>query len=141
MTCPPSKSTTTCTTSAECTELGITGTCESSLCNFDQCTSDAQCTNAVCSCQGDTRAYAGSSYGNTCIPGNCRTDADCGSGGYCSPTVSASCGSFYGTQGWYCHTCDDTCADDSDCTAQGTGYCAYDPSVGHWACGYSVCAG
>jgi hypothetical protein len=109
------------------------------------CTTNADCaSDATCACAGTVRAWAGVSEGNVCIPSNCRTDADCGSG-YCSPTVSSDCGSFYGTAGFYCHTCDDTCENDSDCAAQTTnspsGYCAYDSTVGHWACGYSFCAG
>jgi hypothetical protein len=98
----------------------------------------------VCSCEGQTFGYAHQSQGNTCISSNCHTDADCGAGFFCSPTVDASCGSFYGVQGFYCHTCQDTCVNDSDCAAGAgspAGYCAFDPSVGHWACGYGACAG
>jgi hypothetical protein len=126
--------------------MGVTpvqGKCEDSTCDYNQCTTDTDCggSTPVCSCQGQTHGYAGSSVGSVCIPGNCNTDADCGAGGFCSPTVSPECGAFYGTQGWYCHTCQDTCINDGDCTQQGTGYCAYDPAVGHWACGYGICAG
>jgi len=86
---------------------------------------------------------AGSGIGAICVEANCHTDADCGSNGYCSPTVDSECGSFYGTVGFYCHTCDDTCTDDTDCGngQPGSPYCAYDPTVGHWACGDGFCAG
>jgi hypothetical protein len=47
-------------------------------------------------------------------------DSDCASG-YCSPSVG-SLGTFYGIQGYYCHTPKDTCSNDSDCG--GGGYCA-----------------
>jgi hypothetical protein len=78
------------------------------------------------------------------VPGNCRVDADCGPGGYCSPTVDSGCGSFYGVQGYYCHTPADECVNDRDCPGYGTPeapYCAYSTTVGHWVCGTGHCAG
>jgi hypothetical protein len=97
----------------------------------------------VCSCQGQSGADG--KLASVCIPANCHTDADCGSKGYCSPSVSFMCGANFGTQGWYCHTCADTCVEDADCPAdpsKGPGhYCAYDPTQGHWACGYAFCVG
>jgi hypothetical protein len=110
----------------------------------DQCLVDTDCSDGgTCSCRGSTRGYAGASNGNECIPGNCRVDSDCGEGGRCSPTVSPDCGGFYGTQGFYCHTCADRCLNNSDCTSDSgeSGYCAYNPSMGYWACGYGFCAG
>jgi hypothetical protein len=151
--CPTTPSTTACTTDADCagTPTGPTGKCLAEnggyFCNYDACTSDGDCSNggvSVCSCQGQTFGYAHQSAGNTCISANCHTDADCGAGLFCSPTVDSGCGSFYGVTGFYCHTCQDTCVNDSDCPATTTtpaGYCAFDPSVGHWACGYGFCAG
>src|SRR5262249_38613105 len=116
------------------------------LCTYDACTTDADCAPSaeVCSCKGQSFGYAHASLGNVCVQGNCHTDADCGAGLFCSPTVDSGCGSFYGVTGFYCHGCQDTCVDDSDCPATANspaGYCAYDPSVGHWACGYGFCAG
>ena len=58
--------------------------------------------------------------------------------------MSPQCGGFYGTEGFYCRTCQDTCVEDADCPPEQNGppgYCAYDPTVGHWACGYGFCAG
>jgi hypothetical protein len=110
----------------------------------DLCITDGDCADGgVCSCKGATRAYAGASNGNACIPANCRVDSDCGPGGACSPTVNPNCGGFYGIQGYYCHTCADQCLSDADCTSDSgpDGYCAYDPSIGYWACGYGFCAG
>jgi hypothetical protein len=78
-----------------------------------------------------------STSNNFCLAGNCRVDADCGAGGYCSPTFG-SCGSFFGVVGYYCHTPKDKCVDDSDCPP---GDCRYDPIGGSWACGTSFCAG
>ena len=79
-----------------------------------------------------TRGGGGRSFGNECVPGNCRVDADCGAGWFCSPTVGLV-GPFYGVAGHYCHTADDTCVDDGDCIDD-TYYCAYSREVGHWAC-------
>jgi hypothetical protein len=110
----------------------------------DECLEDSDCSEGgVCSCQGNTFGYAHESTGNSCVAANCRDDADCGPGGACSPTVDPGCGPFYGVVGYYCHTCADRCENDSDCTSDGglAGYCAYDPAVGYWACGYGFCAG
>lgn len=112
----------------------------------DLCLVDGDCSDGgTCSCRGATRGWAGSSNGNVCIPGNCRTDSDCGPGGACSPTVDPGCGGFYGVQGYYCHTCADRCTSDGDCASRPdggpAGYCAFDPAVGYWACGYGFCAG
>lgn len=112
----------------------------------DLCLVDGDCSDGgTCSCRGATRHWAGSSNGNVCIPGDCRTDSDCGPGGACSPTVDPLCGGFYGVQGYYCHTCADNCMSDDDCSSNPgggpAGYCAFDPAVGYWACGYGLCAG
>jgi hypothetical protein len=108
----------------------------------DKCTVDSDCASGgVCSCAGSTRGWAGSSPNNVCVPANCHIDADCSGGHACSPTVSTTCGPFYGVQGYYCHTSGDECVNDSDCKAQPTGYCAYAPEVGHWSCHYTLCAG
>lgn len=133
-----------CTAAADCDDAGKM-TCLQGRCTLDQCTTDADCLGGgVCSCMGATRGYAGASPANVCVLANCQTDADCG-GGYCSPTVSTA-GPFYGIQGYYCHTCSDACTNDSDCADSGVScfggpYCAYDPALGHWACGTSCAAG
>ncbi len=128
------------------------GTCEASasggsVCRFpDACLSDDDCgPSGVCSCQGMTFGFSHLSNNNQCLPSNCRVDSDCETG-FCSPTVSTSCGGFYGVQGYFCHTCEDTCMNDGDCMQMGAngpvkGYCAYQPTVGHWACGFGLCAG
>jgi hypothetical protein len=114
-------------------------------CDFNACATDADCPDPtnVCSCQGLSGGEG--RFGSLCITANCHTDADCGPMGYCSPSVDFGCGSFFGTQGYYCHTCADTCVEDTDCPPdpmQGPDpHCAYDPTVGHWACGYGLCAG
>jgi hypothetical protein len=87
---------------------------------------------------------------------NCRVDADCGPGGYCSPSVIAYCfcprtelcdstsmctangnpvpcvcGDACG-HGYFCHTGCDACTDDSDCAAGQT--CNYDTLSHRWEC-------
>lgn len=108
----------------------------------DNCMQDSDCASGgVCSCAGNTFAPQLHPSANTCVASNCRVDSDCGPGGYCSPTVSAGCGSFYGVQGYDCHTPADSCINDADCTPASGGYCAFAPEVGHWACYTGECAG
>jgi hypothetical protein len=129
-----------CTTDPQCgTSAGIPGHCivyasGTRGCNYDECTVDTDCSgrDSVCSCQGQTRGYAGASPGNRCITGNCRVDSDCGSNGFCSPSTT---GLFYGTEGWYCHTANDECVNPSDCADASAGpNCAFVVETGHWAC-------
>jgi hypothetical protein len=104
-------------------------------CTYDQCATDSDCPAMnVCQCEGN---------GNTCLPGNCRTDTDCGQGGYCSPSYGATCGSYSGLAGYYCHTANDDCTNDSQCSPGGVGsYCYYSPQAGKWTCSSGgVCAG
>jgi hypothetical protein len=126
-----------CAVDADCTK-GKNGRCMSgghlpgNVCTYDACTVDADCpSGSACFCD---------STGNRCLASNCTTDATCNGLG-CSPTYGTSCGPFSGYQGVYCHTSSDTCVNDKDCTAQGPGYCAFDPKVGSWACAYTMCAG
>ena len=67
------------------------------------------------------------------MPGNCHVDANCGVGGYCSPSYTGTgCGSL---GGYYCHTPSDQCIDDTDCgSGGGLSVCTYDQSVGYWMC-------
>lgn len=119
-------------------------------CSYDECFADAQCTgNAPCEC----RASASDGSPNSCLQsGNCRVDADCGEGGYCSPSLlnqfcicpspalcgtdtscspgPCQCGDSCG-HGYFCHSPNDTCLDDSDCA---NGSCNYDSIEKRWAC-------
>ena len=109
------------------------------VCTHDQCLTDSDCgSGEVCECGG------GRHGSNVCLPSECRTDADCGPGGWCSPSFG-TCGSYSGTVGYFCHTCEDECTNDSDCgdTSGGYGdpYCMYDQQVGKWTCSSSHCAG
>jgi hypothetical protein len=67
------------------------------------------------------------------VPGNCRIDADCGAGGYCSPSAgSDSCG---GLGGYYCHTPKDSCINDTDCSSNNPGQvCTFSTTDAHWEC-------
>ena len=142
-----------CTQDADCT-AGTNGRClpNSRLscagqCEYDDCFSDSDCpASQPCAC----RASASDSSANSCLAGsNCRIDADCGPCGFCSPTpVSpfcvcdspafcnppdphASCGDSCG-HGYFCHTRQDTCMEDSDCT--GRDKCSFDLPSQTWAC-------
>lgn len=131
-----------CISDKDCT-AGANGRCgnnrEHWTCSYDECFEDSACSaGGPCACGGNFPP-AGP---NRCMPGNCRVDADCGSGGYCSPT-QGDCGSYAGVIGYYCRTPKDTCLNDSDCYEpdRGLGYCMYRPELGHWQCGYGQCVG
>jgi hypothetical protein len=129
------------------------------LCTYDDCLDDSGCGASVpCEC----RASDASGVANTCQKtSDCRVDADCGPGGFCSPSVVGAfcqcqgspalcdasarcyvgatetpclCGDNCG-HGYYCHTPADACTDDEDCAADET--CNYDRVLGRWTC--SVC--
>jgi hypothetical protein len=123
-----------CGSDSDCT-AGRNGRCigpggpARSYCAYDACASDAECTNSQpCACHGSTYANP---WNNVCAPGNCRVDADCGAHGYCSPAPSL--GECSGRlAGYYCHTPDDTCINDSDCE---TGKIStYSTASKRWAC-------
>jgi hypothetical protein len=69
------------------------------------------------------------------VQGNCRIDADCGAGGYCSPSIGVNTCGFLG--GYYCHTPADACINDTDCSQSGSGgpqVCTYSTTDGRWEC-------
>jgi len=135
----------TCHSHAECTD-GANGRCSGNgragyRCTYDLCFTDSDCPTAatgesqLCQCDG---GYAGN---NVCLPGNCRVDADCGNSGYCSPSLGA-CGNYSGVVGYFCHTQEDECLDDADCSiSPNAGYCAFMPVVGRWQCSTAQCVG
>ena len=126
-----------CSSDSACT-AGADGRCVQStggavfcMCTYDTCTHDLDCaTGQTCACHGSPYTFG---QGSACIAGNCRVDADCGAGNYCSPAYNAmSCGSLLGT---FCHTPNDLCVDDADCgTSSGPQVCTYSTSAGHWQC-------
>ena len=67
---------------------------------------------------------------NVCYPAGCRVDADCGPGGYCSPSPTLGC--CGGPSGFHCHTPQDSCLNDSDC-ADGGLFCLFVQTA--WHCG------
>jgi hypothetical protein len=125
-----------CEMDSQCTS-GTNGRCiqavgpiEDCECTYDSCVHDTDCpTGDTCACHGSPYTYG---EGNTCVQGNCRVDSDCGPGGYCSPSYDTmSCG---GLLGYYCHTANDQCIDDTDCgSANSDNVCVYSGS--EWQCG------
>lgn len=87
---------------------------------LDNCLRDAECgPDARCAC-GDPPANGP----NACIPGNCRTDADCG---------GLSCAQ--GNEGKFCRTPRDTCRTHEDCASpQQFRICDYHTSSKAWTC-------
>ena len=109
-------------------------------CTYHECVTDYDCNGKACACgTGPTGA-------NQCKAGECILDADCGPGGWCSPSPVDECQPGFGDFGFFCHTGQDKCTDDEDCPpcpdttkCQHTGYCAWDPEAGYWACSYQGC--
>ncbi len=132
-----------CTQDSDCIGCsnGHLGRCEGpfATCVCDQCATDQDCgATGVCACNGQTFGWSHSFRGNVCVASNCRVDADCGPAGFCSPTTDLGCGDFYGVAGFYCHTANDQCSNDSDCA---TGTCRFSPEAGFWVCAAGRCAG
>jgi len=130
-----------CSADEDCTD-GENGRCiqhRETLCTYDGCFDDGACDGFACECEGGW----GSDH-NICLrQGNCLVDADCGEGGYCSPSLG-DCGDYGGTVGYFCHTPQDECIDDADCggmPGSGGSYCRFNPAVGHWSCDDSQCVG
>jgi hypothetical protein len=138
-----------CGQDSDCT-AGMNGRClwfHISYCSYDTCFSDSDCpNNLVCEC----RQSASSSVANVCMAdGDCRVDSDCGPGGFCSPSLAGSdCVCLQCTSsacsdttscghGYFCHTQQDTCVNDSDCNGA---TCVYDMSSKRWGCSSLSCA-
>ncbi len=124
-----------CTTDAECT-MGTNGRCmlnglgaRYDFCSYDGCAGDGDCmADEVCRCRESA------SDANVCTHGDCVTDADCGAGGYCSPSRGFDRINL-GVMGYFCHSADDECVDDTDCAGDGgQGACVWYPDRSHWAC-------
>ncbi len=134
----------TCTSDSACggTDAGANGRCINQggpagcFCTYDSCDGDIDCPSGqTCGCHGSPYTYG---VGNTCVPGNCRVDADCGTGGYCSPSPAMPCDmtgwDYCQDIGYYCHTPNDRCINDSDCGAGPGLGCVYSASDGEWEC-------
>ena len=154
MTRPPGPvvlTTGTCKMDSDCVDgtMGQNGRCVPSrfgaTCTYDRCFDDSTCGGRVCLCRPDGETTASLRVNGCLSEGNCRTDADCGAGGACSPSFS-TCGAYTGVVAYYCHTPQDTCVDDTDCTGSdggggGPGYCMFSPQGGLWLCAYTQCVG
>lgn len=125
-----------CSSDGQCTDGGADGRCLNSgggpagcFCTYDACQMDTDCpTGQLCVCHDSPYSYGG----NTCMPGNCRVDSDCGVGGYCSPAhgTTSNCGYV---SGYYCHTRQDDCTNDSDCGG-GLEVCTWSSADSRWTC-------
>jgi hypothetical protein len=127
-----------CANDASCADGGLNARCIEApgpaicSCTIDACVTDSDCPQGqTCACHGSPYTY---SFGNQCVPSNCRVDADCGPGGFCSPSVASQCGPGAGDfcLGYYCHTPKDTCTNDADCGAAKA--CIYSYSASAWQC-------
>jgi hypothetical protein len=126
-----------CKTDVDCA-TGTNGRCNHSTfgaqvnnCSYDTCFADTDCgPNTVCTCREDA-----SSTNRCAAVGNCKVDADCGNGNYCSPSVPFDKINL-GVAGFYCHTGADTCVDDADCRQENApaAACAFEPATSRWAC-------
>lgn len=134
-----------CSVDADCADGGWSGRCvlstatDAPFCTYDECREDSDCGDAgVCVCR------SGQGYDtNVCVPGDCRVDADCGDGGYCSPVV-LGCAGLTGIAGYYCHTPQDECVNDSDCTDTAVQdlHCVFQVGKNpRWVCGPVDCSG
>jgi hypothetical protein len=147
-----------------CTQPGTLGCSDDSQCNsgfdgrcmqvngacgciYDACRTDADCgASSDCDCDPEPRSRVPNPVTAVCVASNCRSDADCGPHGFCSPSKSEQdfCGPI--VTGWFCHTAQDDCGIDADCTSSGCGRslqaCTYAPELGHWACtDIGICSG
>jgi hypothetical protein len=134
-----------CNQDSDCTQ-GKDGRCSytriGKQCTYDTCFSDSDCMNgAVCECRTNPQDSSPNHCVGTMGTDTCRVDSDCGANSWCSPSFG-TCGNYGGIQGYFCHKTTDTCIDDSDCNEGGlNGFCMYEPTVKHWQCSYSACAG
>lgn len=131
-----------CNVDSDCT-AGRNGRCNvaapfsgiCSFCSYDQCFSDTDCPGeTLCECR------TGYYEANTCRVASCHVDADCGERGYCSNSVVPLCPSGGApptfSEGYFCHTSQDTCFDDDDCPKNPGGpfqLCRF-AAPGSWQC-------
>jgi hypothetical protein len=124
-----------CFSDGDCNDGGANGRClvngggpAGCFCSYDRCQSDSDCgANQACACHGSSYTYGG----NECIAASCRVDADCGANRFCSPSQGPhNCDSL---AGYYCHTPNDACTNDSDCPG-GQKACMWSTGDGRWEC-------
>lgn len=126
-----------CSSDAECT-AAPGGRCQLEAhftqCSYNECEPDSDCGPAArCECFGVRQ----------CVRAACFSDADCGADLRCEPSQGLLCGNLNPPVGYYCHTEQDECRSDADCTPErapsGAGEswgssCVYDPALTSWAC-------
>jgi hypothetical protein len=113
------------------------GPCGQGLVPHDACLTDADCgPGSACVCQtpGVQGCGVPPTYGNACVPSNCRTGADCSPCAVCREQYV--CGKV---TGYFCATPGDECAGDSDCPSAEPGACQY--QNGRWSCQSVGCPG
>lgn len=136
-----------CTSDSECTDQAD-GRCVRLgdgyyACSYHPCQQDTDCPGAgeVCECGVGPLAQ------NACLKADCRIDADCGSGRWCSP-VALSCPPEFSPilSEYHCVTTADECVDDEDCrpcpgagACDHPGWCGWDAGGAHRVCAYNVC--
>jgi hypothetical protein len=100
-------------------------------CVCDQCGRDGDCGPLeACLCRDPNAPFSFA----VCAAGTCRTDADCGARGLCSPSASFMCGGA--VSGFACHTAADACHTDADCAG---GQCRFSPERQAWLCATATC--
>jgi hypothetical protein len=122
--------------SDRCFAFGGGGNGGTNFCHCDECNGDQDCgPKDDCVCEGTPGQRAAT--GNVCVPANCHVDADCGAGGFCSPTWYSFNG-LWTVAGYYCHTPFDLCLNDSDCAPA---RCSYSIQAAFWSCFTEAAAG
>jgi hypothetical protein len=118
-------------------------------CTTDECFSDDSCKSGQpCLCRADESSQTP----NVCdTQSGCRVDADCGPGGFCSPSLigvfcvcmspaycdppcpgdGCACGDSC-EHGYFCHAPRVTCLDDTDCKPGA--FCAFDKVERRFSC-------
>jgi hypothetical protein len=114
--------------------------CPRTECTSDECFSDDDCPSGLaCDCRGRHFEEAPAMPNHCLTVGNCRVDADCPES-YCSPSKVDGCMVGWAV-GLFCHTADDECVDDEDCSDGGqVGACTFDSASKHWICSFGMCA-
>jgi hypothetical protein len=102
------------------------------FCSYDQCLVDSDCGPRVpCDCRVPN--IFGSP--NVCLSAsNCAVDSDCAPPSFCSPSLVVA---QTPDIGYFCHTPNDTCIDDSDCPVPGGPLretCRFDATSAIWHC-------
>jgi hypothetical protein len=127
-----------CLNDTWCT-AGVNGRCYQEecdcapACTYDTCATDSDCAQGVCACGAPVPNEG--RLPNVCVPSNCYVDANCGDGGYCSPSPHTGCGPWV-IAGYYCHTPQDECTNDDQCAGS---LCTWAGNLSKWVCTGAGC--